>query len=133
MYLWSKKKIEDLIISISSLINEANSERKLLQEIESNIKEYDIQKNNLEKNNIKKIPSIKSSNDLSDKGKFKQYDWNNIEFEKKEVKEFKNDLESKISKLFKEEMKEWINENLKKIIQIELNKFSDKIISEKLK
>ena len=128
-----EKKIEDLIISISSLINEANSERKLLQEIESNIKEYDIQKNSLEKNNIKKIPSIKSSNDLSDKGKFKQYDWNNIEFEKKEVKEFKNDLESKISKLFKEEMKEWINENLKRIIQIELNKFSDKIISEKLK
>ena len=38
-----------------------------------------------------------------------------------------------ISKLFKEEMKNWINENLKKIIQIELNKFSDKIISEKLK
>ena len=128
-----EKKIEDLIISISSLINEAISERKLLQEIESNIKEYDIQKNSLEKNNIKKIPSIKSSNDLSDKGKFKQYDWNNIEFEKKEVKEFKKDLESKISKLFKEEMKEWINENLKKIIQIELNKFSDKIISEKLK
>ena len=128
-----EKKIEDLIISISSLINEAISERNLLQEIESNIKEYDIQKNSLEKNNIKKIPSIKSSNDLSDKGKFKQYDWNNIEFEKKEVKEFKKDLESKISKLFKEEMKDWINENLKKIIQIELNKFSDKIISEKLK
>ena len=128
-----EKKIEDLIISISSLINEANSERKLLQEIESNIKEYDIQKNNLEKNNIKKIPSFKSSNDVNDKRKFKQYDWNNIEFEKDEVKEFKKDLESKISKLFKEEMKDWLNENLKKIVQIELNKFSDKIISEKLK
>ena len=128
-----EKKIEDLIISISSLINEANSERKLLQEIESNIKEYDIQKNSLEKNNIKKIPSFKSSKDVNDEKKSKQYDWNNIEFEKKEVKEFKKDLESKISKLFKEEMKDWINENLKKIIQIELNKFSDKIISEKLK
>ena len=44
-----EKKIEDLIISISSLITEAYSERKLLQEIESNIKEYDIQKNSLEK------------------------------------------------------------------------------------
>ena len=128
-----EKKIEDLIISISSLINEANSERKLLQEIESNIKEYDIQKNSLEKNNIKKIPSFKSFNDVIDKEKSKQYDWNNIEFEKKEVKEFKKDLELKISKLFREEMKNWINENLKKIIQIELNKFSDKIISEKLK
>ena len=128
-----EKKIEDLIISITSLIDEADSERKLLQEIESNINKHDNQKYSLEKNNIKKIPSFKSSNDLSDKGKFKQYDWNNIEFEKKEVKEFKKDLESKISKLFKEEMKEWMNENLKKIIQIELNKFSDKIISEKLK
>ena len=128
-----EKKIEDLIISISSLINEANSERKLLQEIESNIKEYDIQKNSLEKNNIKKIPSFKSSKDVNDEKKSKQYDWNNIEFEKKEVKEFKKDLESKISRLFKEEMRDWINENLKKIIQIELNKFSDKIISEKLK
>ena len=49
-----EKKIEDLIYSISSLINEANSERKLLQEIESNIKEYDIQKNNLEKKQYKK-------------------------------------------------------------------------------
>jgi len=114
-----EKKIEDLIISISSLINEAISERKLLQEIESN--------------NIKKIPSFKSSNEVNDKRKFKQYDWNNIEFEKDEVKEFKKDLESKISKLFKEEMKDWLNENLKKIVQIELNKFSDKIISEKLK
>ena len=128
-----EKKIEDLIISISSLINEANSERKLLQEIESNIKEYDIQKNNLEKNNIKKIPSFKSFNDVNHEEKPKQYDWNNVKIEKKEVKEFKKDLELKISKLFKEEMKNWINENLKKIIQIELNKFSDKIISEKLK
>jgi hypothetical protein len=128
-----EKKIEDLIISISSLINEANSERKLLQEVESNINNYDIQKNSLEKNNIKKITSFKSFNDVNDKEKSKQYDWNNIEFEKKEVKEFKKDLELKVSKLFKEEMKKWINENLKKIIQIELNKFSDKIISEKLK
>ena len=55
-----EKKIEDLIISISSLINEANSERKLLQEIESNIKEYDIQKNSLEKNNIKKFQVLKA-------------------------------------------------------------------------
>ena len=128
-----EKKIEDLIISISSLITEAYSERKLLQEIESNIQEYDVQKNSLEKNNIKKIPSFKSSKDVNDEKKSKQYDWNNIEFEKKEVKEFKKDLESKISRLFKEEMRDWINENLKKIIQIELNKFSDKIISEKLK
>ena len=128
-----EKKIEDLIISISSLINEANSERKLLKEIENNIKGFDIQKNSFEKNDIKKIPSFKSLNDLNDEKKFQQYDWNNIEFEKKEVKESKKNLELKISKLFKEEMKNWINENLKKIIQIELNKFSDKIISEKLK
>tara|TARA_B100000035_G_C20935878_1_gene525212 strand:+ start:656 stop:1051 length:396 start_codon:yes stop_codon:yes gene_type:complete len=128
-----EKKIEDLIISISSLINEANSERKLLKEIENNIKGFDIQKNSFEKNDIKKIPSFKSLNDLNDEKKFQQYDWNNIEFEKKEVKESKKNLELKISKLFKEEMKNWINENLKTIIQIELNKFSDKIISEKLK
>ena len=129
----NEKKIEDLIISISSLINEANSERKLLQEIESNIKEFDIEKNSLEKNEIKKVSSLKSFKDVNDKKKSQQYDWNNIKFVKNEAKESKENLELRISKLFKEEMKSWINENLKKIIQIELNKFSDKIISEKLK
>ena len=124
-----EKKIEDLIISISSLINEAISEKKMLQEIESNIKEFDIQKNE-----IKKISSFKNFKNINDEKKSQHYDWNNINFKKKkDVKESPEEIELRISKLFKEEMKNWINENLKKIIQIELNKFSDKIISEKLK
>ena len=128
-----EKKIEDLIISISTLINEANSERKLLQEIEGNIKKFEIEKNSLEKNEINNISSFKNIKNVNNEERFEQYDWNNIKFEKKKVNESKEKLELKISILFKEEMQSWINENLKKIIQIELNKFSDKIISEKLK
>ena len=65
-----EKKIEDLIISISSLINEANNERKLLQEVESNIEEIGIQRKNLEKKEIKKISSYEN---------FKNVDNENIE------------------------------------------------------
>ena len=128
-----EKKIEDLIISISSLINEANSERKLLLEIESNIREFDIERNSLEKNEIKKITNSKNFKDVNYEKKSQKYDWNNVKFVKNEVKESKEKLELRISKIFKEEMKSWVNKNLKKIIQIELNEFSDKIISEKLK
>ena len=124
-----EKKIEDLIISISSLINEANSEKKLLQEVESNIKEFDIQKNE-----IKKISNFKNFKKINDEKKPQNYNWNNVNFiKKKEVKESQEETEARISKLFKEEMKNWINENLKNTIQKELNKFSEKIISEKLK
>lgn len=124
-----EKKIEDLIISISSLINEANSEKKLLQEVESNIKEFDIQKNE-----IKKISNFKKFKKINDEKKPQNYDWNNVNFiKKKEVKESQEEIETRISKLFKEEMKNWVNENLKNTIQKELNKFSEKIISEKLK
>jgi len=124
-----EKKIEDLIISISSLINEANSEKKLLQEVDSNIKEFDIQKNE-----IKKISNFKNFKKINDEKKPQNYDWNNVNFiKKKEVKESQEEIETRISKLFKEEMKNWVNENLKNTIQKELNKFSEKIISEKLK
>ena len=73
-----EKKIEDLIISISSLINEANSEKKLLQEVDSNIKEFDIQKNE-----IKKISNFKNFKKINDEKKPQNYDWNNVNFIKK--------------------------------------------------
>ena len=41
-----KKKIEDLIYSISSLIKEANQENKLLLEIENKIENFDLKKEN---------------------------------------------------------------------------------------
>jgi len=126
-----EKKIEDLIISISSLINEANNERKLLQEIESNIEEIGIQRKNLEKKEIKKISSYENFKNVDNEKKSQHYNWSNIKFAKR--KESKEELELRISKLFKEEMGKWINKNLKNTIQIELNKFSDKIINERLK
>ena len=43
----NEKKIEDLIYSISSLIKEAQQENKLLLEIDNNIENLDLRKENI--------------------------------------------------------------------------------------
>ena len=130
----NKKKIEDLIYSISSLIKEAQQENKLLLEIDNNIENLDLKKENIISN--KKISfsdKVKDEN-LKENNTSKFYDWKSIKFLKENLeKDFKDDLEKSFLKIFESEINLWMKANLKNIIQTELNKFSSKIIAEKLK
>ena len=130
----NEKKIEDLIYSISSLIKEAQRENKLLLEIDNNIENLDLRKENIISN--KKISfsdKIKDEN-LKENNTSKFYDWKSIKFLKENLeKDFKDDLEKSFLKIFESEINLWMKANLKNIIQTELNKFSSKIIAEKLK
>ena len=130
----NEKKIEDLIYSISSLIKEAQQENKLLLEIDNNIENLDLRKENIIPN--KKISfsdKIKDEN-LKENNTSKFYDWKSIKFLKENLeKDFKNDIEKSFLKIFESEINLWMKANLKNIIQTELNKFSSKIIAEKLK
>ena len=130
----NEKKIEDLIYSISSLIKEAQQENKLLLEIDNNIENLDLRKENIISN--KKISSsdkVKDEN-LKENNTSKFYDWKSIKFLKENLeKDFKDDLEKSFLKIFESEINLWMKANLKNIIQTELNKFSSKIIAEKLK
>ncbi|MEL0245699.1 MAG: hypothetical protein VW954_00620 [Alphaproteobacteria bacterium] len=130
----NEKKIEDLIYSISSLIKEAQQENKLLLEIDNNIENLDLRKENIISN--KKISfsdKIKDEN-LKENNTSKFYDWKSIKFLKENLeKDFKDDLEKSFLKIFESEINLWMKANLKNIIQTELNKFSSKIIAEKLK
>ena len=130
----NEKKIEDLIYSISSLIKEAQQENKLLLEIDNNIENFDLRKENIISN--KKISfsdKIKDEN-LKENNTSKFYDWKSIKFLKENLeKDFKDDLEKSFLKIFESEINLWMKANLKNIIQTELNKFSSKIIAEKLK
>jgi|TARA_A100001234_G_scaffold89957_1_gene79258 hypothetical protein len=130
----NEKKIEDLIYSISSLIKEAQQENKLLLEIDNNIENLDLRKENIIPN--KKISfsdKIKDEN-LKENNTSKFYDWKSIKFLKENLeKDFKDDLEKSFLKIFESEINLWMKANLKNIIQTELNKFSSKIIAEKLK
>ena len=129
----NEKKIEDLIHSISSLINEAKEENKLLEQIENRIVHYDSNKKNLIDHKIIKAPLTNKKENL-EKIKSEFYDWKTIKFLKQNIKnEDKIELEKKISKIFNSEIDLWMKINLKNIIQTELNNFSSKIISEKLK
>ena len=130
----NEKKIEDLIYSISSLIKEAQQENKLLLEIDNNIENLDLRKENIISN--KKISfsdKVKDEN-LKEINTSKFYDWKSIKFLKENLeKDFKDDLEKSFLKIFESEINLWMKANLKNIIQTELNKFSSKIIAEKLK
>ena len=130
----NEKKIEDLIYSISSLIKEAQQENKLLLEIDNNIENFDLRKENIISN--KKISfsdKVKDEN-LKENNTSKFYDWKSIKFLKENLeKDFKDDLEKSFLKIFESEINLWMKANLKNIIQTELNKFSSKIIAEKLK
>ena len=130
----NEKKIEDLIYSISSLIKEAQQENKLLLEIDNNIENLDSRKENIISN--KKISfsdKVKDEN-LKENNTSKFYDWKSIRFLKENLeKDFKDDLEKSFLKIFESEINLWMKANLKNIIQTELNKFSSKIIAEKLK
>ena len=130
----NEKKIEDLIYSISSLIKEAQQENKLLLEIDNNIENLDLRKENIISN--KKInfsDNVKDEN-LKEDNTSKFYDWKSIKFLKENLeKDFKDDLEKSFLKIFESEINLWMKANLKNIIQTELNKFSSKIIAEKLK
>lgn len=130
----NEKKIEDLIYSISSLIKEAQQENKLLLEIDNNIENLDLRKENIISN--KKISfsdNVKDKN-LKEGNTSKFYDWKSIKFLKENLeKDFKNDIEKSFLKIFESEINLWMKANLKNIIQTELNKFSSKIIAEKLK
>ena len=130
----NEKKIEDLIYSISSLIKEAQQENKLLLEIDNNIENLDLRKENIISN--KKISfsdKVKNEN-LKENNTSKFYDWKSIKFLKENLeKDFKDDLEKNFLKIFESEINLWMKANLKNIIQTELNKFSSKIIAEKLK
>ena len=68
----NEKKIEDLIYSISSLIKEAQQENKLLLEIDNNIENLDLRKENIISN--KKISfSDKVKNEKYSIRHFKRY------------------------------------------------------------
>ena len=130
----NEKKIEDLIYSISSLIKEAQQENKLLLEIDNNIENLDLRKENIISN--KKInfsDNVKDEN-LKEDNTSKFYDWKSIKFLKESFeKDYKVDLEKNFLEIFESEINLWMKANLKNIIQTELNKFSSKIIAEKLK
>ena len=73
---------------------------------------------------------------MNNKSRPKETRYSNIleEFLKENLeKDFKNDIEKSFLKIFESEINLWMKANLKNIIQTELNKFSSKIIAEKLK
>ena len=97
----NEKKIEDLIYSISSLIKEAQQENKLLLEIDNNIENLDLRKENIISN--KKISfsdKVKNEN-FKENNTSKFYDWKSIKFLKENLeKDFKNDIEKSFLKIF---------------------------------
>ena len=130
----NEKKIEDLIYSISSLIKEAQQENKLLLEIDNNIENFDLRKENIISNKKISFSDKVKDDNLKENNTSKFYDWKSIKFLKENLeKDFKDDLEKSFLKIFESEINLWMKANLKNIIQTELNKFSSKIIAEKLK
>ena len=130
----NEKKIEDLIYSISSLIKEAQQENKLLLEIDNNIENLDLRKENIISNKKISFSDKVKEDNLKENNTSKFYDWKSIKFLKENLeKDFKDDLEKGFLKIFESEINLWMKANLKNIIQTELNKFSSKIIAEKLK
>ena len=130
----NEKKIEDLIYSISSLIKEAQQENKLLLEIDNNIENLGLRKENIISNKKISFSDKVKEDNLKENNTSKFYDWKSIKFLKENLeKDFKDDLEKGFLKIFESEINLWMKANLKNIIQTELNKFSSKIIAEKLK
>ena len=130
----NEKKIEDLIYSISSLIKEAKQENKLLLEIDNNIENLDLRKENIISNKKNSFSDKVKDENLKENNTSKFYDWKSIKFLKESFEEdYKVDLEKNFLEIFESEINLWMKANLKNIIQTELNKFSSKIIAEKLK
>ena len=133
----NEKKIEDLIYSISSLIKEAEQESKLLLEIENKIESFDLKKENMLNN--KKIgfsddKPHKKIKDPQPAEKSKYHDWRLLSFVKeKHNEELRVNFEQRFSKIFESEINNWMKLNFKDLVQAELNKFSSRIIAEKLK
>ena len=75
-----EKKIEDLIYSISSLINEAKQESKLLEQIDNKIESFELNKQKiLIPNNPKSVDDgVEKSSEQSSKSKY--YDWRSLIF-----------------------------------------------------
>ena len=135
----NEKKIEDLIYSISSLIKEAEQESKLLLEIENKIESFDLKKENMLNNkkigfsDDKKIDD-KKIKDSQPAEKSKYHDWRLLSFVKeKHNEELRVNFEQRFSKIFESEINNWMKSNFKDLVQAELNKFSSRIIAEKLK
>tara|TARA_B100000524_G_scaffold325732_1_gene208811 strand:- start:6 stop:407 length:402 start_codon:yes stop_codon:yes gene_type:complete len=130
-----EKKIEDLIYSIGSLIDEAKQENKLLEQIENKIENYDsIKRNILTNTGTDTSNQLNKDQNLEQLNRSKFYDWKAVKFLKNNLQEnTKINLEKKILQIFDIEINHWIRSNLKNIIQTEFAKFSSKIISEKLK
>ncbi len=135
----NEKKIEDLIYSISSLIKEAEQESKLLLEIENKIESFDLKKENMLNNkkigfsDDKKIDD-KKIKDSQPAEKSKYHDWRLLSFVKeKHNEELRVNFEQRFSKVFESEINNWMKSNFKDLVQAELNKFSSRIIAEKLK
>ena len=135
----NEKKIEDLIYSISSLIKEAEQESKLLLEIENKIESFDLKKENMLNNkkigfsDDKKIDD-KKIKDSQPAEKSKYHDWRLLSFVKeKHNEELRVNFEQRFNKVFESEINNWMKSNFKDLVQAELNKFSSRIIAEKLK
>ncbi len=130
----NEKKIEDLIYSISSLIKEAEQESKLLLEIENKIESFDLKKENMLNNKKIGFSDDKKIKDPLPAEKSKYHDWRLLSFVKeKHNEELRVNFEQRFSKVFESEINNWMKSNFKDLVQAELNKFSSRIIAEKLK
>ena len=130
----NEKKIEDLIHSISSLIKEAEQESKLLLEIENKIESFDLKKENLLNNKKIGFSDDKKIKDSQPAEKSKYHDWRLLSFVKeKHNEELRVNFEQRFSKIFESEINNWMKSNFKDLVQAEINKFSSRIIAEKLK
>ena len=130
----NEKKIEDLIYSISSLINEAEQESKLLLDIENKIESFDLKKENMLNNKKIGFSDDKKIKDPQPAVKSKYHDWRLLSFVKeKHDEELRVNFEQRFNKIFESEINNWMKSNFKDLVQAEINKFSSRIIAEKLK
>ena len=130
----NEKKIEDLIYSISSLIKEAEQESKLLLEIENKIESFDLRKENMLNNKKIVFSDDKKIKNPQPVEKSKYHDWRLLNFKKeKHNEELRVNFNQRFNKIFESEINNWMKSNFKDLVQAELNKFSSRIIAEKLK
>ena len=155
-----QKKIEDLLSSIRSLISEAKRESQIILSKNQNLIELnkkpiidEVTLNldiNEEKSPVKDkisldekkkstdsfIDSQKTKNKFADtKGSWTNINFKNSENSEKTTKNFDEEkrLTDEINNAFENSMKKWVEKNLKKLVDNEIQVFSKKIISEKLK
>ncbi len=156
-----QKKIENLLSSIRRLISEAKRESQIILSEDQNLIDFnkkpinDDLNLNLDKkkesSSIKdEISQVKQKDSIdsftsSQKSKKNFVDtkgsWTNINFKNSVISEkitknsdgVKNLTDEEIIIAFENSMKRWVEKNLKKLIDNEIQIFSKKIISEKLK